>query len=48
MVFNGERQRSLTGAGKKITNRKSVDGWYFWEVKLPGDTMLDLADEVIE
>jgi hypothetical protein len=37
MVLDGEPQRSLSAAGKKITNGKFVNAWYFWQVKRPSD-----------
>lgn len=49
LMLNGKRYDSPSAAAMAITNNKPVNGWTFWEVKLPGrgdwQTMKDLRPE---
>ena len=49
LMHNGKRYDSPSSAAMAITNNKPVNGWTFWEVKLPGggdwQTMKDLRPE---
>ena len=50
LMLNGKRYESPSSAAMAITNNKPVNGWTFWEVKLPGhgdwQTMKDLRPEI--
>lgn len=45
LVVNGKRFTSPSAAAMDITNN-SVDGWKFWECRIPGDTKWTLIDNV--
>jgi hypothetical protein len=36
LVLNGKRHDSPSSAAMAVTNNTPVNGWTFWEVKLPG------------
>ena len=49
LMLNGKRYDSPSAAAMAITSNKPVNGWTFWEVKLPGrgdwQVMKDLRPE---
>lgn len=36
LMYNGKRYDSPSSAAMAVTNNTPVNGWTFWEVKLPG------------
>lgn len=45
LVYDGERYKSPSAAARAVTG-SSVNGWRFWECKLPGGTKWKLIDRV--
>lgn len=45
LVYNGEGYKSPSAAARAVTD-SSVNGWRFWECKLPGGTKWKLIDKV--
>jgi len=45
LVFNGKRFLSPSGAAMEIT-KSPVNGWNFWECKMPGQTSWVLIDRL--